>query len=229
MPTALVIEDDLRIARVVSMELNRAGWAVAHYRHGLEAVTLSKTPPQVDAVVLDLILPDVDGLAVCRTLRERSPDLPILILSARSTVQDRVAGLESGADDYLVKPFEGIELLARLRTIFRRTHPTSVADDWLTAGSICLSKFRHQVRVGDAPIDLTGREFSLLEYFLLNQDLILTRTMILEHVWGWGFQGTPGIIDVYVGYLRNKVIGLDSGITLETVRGIGYVLRTRVL
>lgn len=228
MPTALVIEDDLRIARVISLELTRAGWVVAHCQQGVEALTIPKTPTQVDAVVLDLMLPDIDGLVVCRTLRDRNPDVPILILSARSTVQDRVAGLESGADDYLVKPFEGIELLARLRAILRRAHPSSAADDWLTAGSIYLSKFRHEVRMGDVTINLTGREFSLLEYFLCNQDLILTRTMILEHVWGWGFQGTPGIIDVYVGYLRNKINGLASGVTLETVRGIGYVLRSQV-
>ncbi len=226
MPTALVVEDDLRIARVVGMELARSGWTMMHVAHGMKAVQESEPPSIFDAMVLDLMLPDIDGLVVCRAIRERSADVPILILSARNTVQDRVAGLEAGADDYLVKPFASVELAARLRAITRRAHPEPTADDWIEVGAVRLSRFRHEVRVANVVVGLTRREFSLLEYFLSNEGLTLTRAMILERVWGWGFQGTPSIVDVYVGYLRNKIPGPDSGISLETVRGVGYVLRS---
>lgn len=229
MPTALVVEDDLRIARVVGMELAHSGWTMVHLARGLEAMERSEPPSMFDAVVLDLMLPDVDGLVVCRAFRERNTGTPILILSARNTVQDRVAGLEAGADDYLVKPFASVELIARLRAVTRRTHPEPTADDWIEVGAVRLSNFRHEVRVAHSSVALTRREFSLLEYFLSNEGLTLTRAMILERVWGWGFQGTPSIVDVYVGYLRSKIQNPHSGISLDTVRGVGYVLRAEIL
>jgi DNA-binding response OmpR family regulator len=221
---ALVIEDDARMSRILSLELRRAGWEVTAETTGRLGLARAVADPH-DAVILDLSLPDLDGLAVCRALREAS-DVPIVILTARGDVEDRVHGLDAGADDYLVKPFAPAELLARLRAVVRRGGSRRPRPDQpLQAGDLTLDRARREVRRAGQPVELTRREFDLLAYFLENAGIVLTRDMILERVWGWGFTGGSNIVDVYVGYLRAKVEGEGRPPLLHTVRGVGYVLR----
>ena len=223
MPTTVLIEDDVRIARLLDLELRRAGWEVIRYNRGLEAIDATRTIA-CDVVILDLMLPDIDGIKVCAALRAESR-APILILSARNAVHDRVAGLDAGADDYLVKPFATSELMARMRAIMRRRAIGEGPDDWIAVGNIRLSPSRHEVRVDEALVELTRREFALMQYFLENQGIAVTRNMILEQVWGWGYNGTVSIVDVYVGYLRTKIAVASSKVYLATIRGVGYALK----
>ncbi|MDA8194424.1 MAG: response regulator transcription factor [Thermaerobacter sp.] len=223
-PTTLLIEDDQRIARLLILEIERAGWRVIWHKTGGDALA-AMTSAAYDLVILDLMLPDLDGLVLCKSLRTMS-DVPILILTARDGVPDRVLGLDAGADDYLVKPFAASELLARMRALIRRRLTARPGDeDWLTAGTLQLSARRHEVRIADNPIALTRREFTLLQYFLENVGITLTRDMILDRVWGWGYSGSASIVDVYVGYLRQKLNSPMSHCQLTTIRGVGFVLK----
>lgn len=220
---SLVIEDDERVARLLTLEIRHAGWQVewrATGRDGL-AEALSGS---YDVVILDLTLPDVDGVDVCQSLRQES-DVPVLILTARDAVEDRVRGLDAGADDYLVKPFAASELLARMRALIRRPHTVVSQDHVIRRGTIEISPLRHEVKVAGRVVELTRREFDLLHYFMQNPGITLTRDMILERVWGWGYGGGSNIVDVYVGYLRQKLDLGESGTAIATVRGVGYALR----
>jgi two-component system response regulator MprA len=219
---ALVIEDDPQMARIVALELRHAGWEVTTAEGGRAGLAEAIAHPP-DAVLLDLTLPDIDGLEVCRTLR-RVSDVPVVMLTARGDVNERITGLDAGADDYLVKPFSPQELLARLRAVLRRgraPQPSSV----LRFADLTLDPARREVRRGDVPIVLTRREFDLLAYMMDNPGIVLTRDMILERVWGWGYAGSTNIVDVYVGYLRNKLEQEGRPTLIQTVRGVGYVLR----
>lgn len=221
---ALIVEDDVELARVLSLELTHAGWETAVMgtgRDGLGAAIGSHP----DAVLLDLTLPDLDGLEVCRTLR-RVSDVPVIMLTARGDVQERIAGLDAGADDYLVKPVAPAELLARLRAVLRRPRTERpVETGLLRVGDLALDTQRRTVRRGAMPVSLTRREFDLLAYLMQNPGIVLTRNMILEHVWGWGFGGQSNIVDVYMGYLRQKIDREGNVPLLHTVRGVGYALR----
>jgi DNA-binding response OmpR family regulator len=224
MPSVLLIEDDVRIARLLNLELDDADWTVQWQRSGRDGVH-AVTGSSFDIVLLDLMLPDIDGILVCQIIR-RETDVPLLMLTARDGVTDRVKGLDAGADDYLVKPFAMAELLARMRALTRR-HKPQVQEEWLVVGQLRLSERRHEVRIGAHPVDLTGREFALLQYLMHNAAIVVTRDMILEHVWGWGYRGSTTVVDVYVGYLRHKLDWNRAEVTLDTVRGVGYLLKDK--
>ncbi len=223
MPSTLVIEDDVRIARLLLLELGRAGWETEWRSTGREG-SQACASRAFDIVLLDLMLPDIDGIAVCHMIRQTT-DSPLLMLTARDAITDRVKGLDAGADDYLVKPFAVTELLARMRALTRR-RPVSPGD-WLIVGRLRVSETRHEVWVQDSPVELTGREFSLLYYLMQNAGVVVTRDMILERVWGWGYGGSAAVVDVYVGYLRHKIDWHQAEVYLTTVRGVGYTLRIR--
>lgn len=223
MPNALLIEDEAQIARLLLLEFDHAGWLVTWRKTGRAGVAEARASTY-DVVILDLMLPDINGMDLCPRLRKLS-DVPILILTARDAVEDRVAGLDAGADDYLVKPFATAELLARLRALQRRRKAAGTAQDWFVAGNIRLSVLRHEVQIAEQTADLTPREFNLLQYLLENIGIALTREMILDRIWGWGYDGANSIVDVYVCYLRNKLERLSATMQIATVRGVGYTLK----
>ena len=220
---ALVIEDDERVARLLTLEIRHAGWSVTWRSNGRDGLS-EAVSGTYDLVILDLALPDLDGLQVCQSLRQVST-VPILVLTARDSVEDRVRGLDAGADDYLVKPFAASELLARMRALIRRPHTMISQDSAIRRGPLELYPLRREVKVDGKPVDLTRREFDLLHYFMQNPGITLTRDMILERVWGWGYAGGSNIVDVYVGYLRQKLEQPGVTVPIVTVRGVGYALR----
>ena len=219
----LLIEDDERVARLINLELKRAGWSVDWSVTGREGLSRA-IADTYGVVILDLTLPDLDGMSVCQSLRQVST-VPILMLTARDSVGDRVKGLDAGADDYLTKPFATSELLARIRALTRRQPSLTMPQDTLSVGPLELSVSRHQVMVNQTPIELTRREFDLLHYLMENPDITLTRDMILDQVWGWGYVGASNIVDVYVGYLRQKLEAVGGPPLIATIRGVGYALR----
>lgn len=222
MPIALLIEDDARIARLLRLEMGRANWAVTWRAMGQDGLAAVRSQT-FDLVILDVMLPDTDGWSVCRAVREQS-DVPILMLTARDAVADRVIGLDAGADDYVTKPFFMVEFMARVRALIRRRVPDPM-NDWICVGGLRVSVVRHEVRVRDGLVALTGREFSLLRYFMENAAIALTRQMILDHVWGWGYTGSSAIVDVYVGYLRHKLEIPGVTAHIVTIRGVGYMMQ----
>ncbi len=215
----LVVEDDSRIAGFLEQGLSEAGYAVDVARDGEEGAAYALASVY-DVIVLDIMLPKEDGMALLRELRARGVRVPVLVLTARDALDDRVMGLDSGADDYLVKPFAFPELLARLRALLRR--PPMQAGAVLRVGDLELDVARREVRRGDRLVDLSPREFSLLEYMMRHPDQVLTRTQIAEHIWNFDFYGTSNVVDVYVGYLRRKIAGGDGRPLIHTVRGVGY-------
>ena len=220
---ALVIEDDERVLRLLTLEIRHAGWAVNGRSSGREGLS-EAVGGLYDLVILDLALPDIDGIQVCQSLRQVS-DVPILVLTARDSIEDRVRGLDAGADDYLVKPFAASELLARMRALIRRPHTMVSQDNSIRRGALELFPLRREIKIGGRAVELTRREFDLLHYFMQNPGITLTRDMILERVWGWGYSGGSNIVDVYVGYLRQKLDQRDTTSPIVTVRGVGYALR----
>lgn len=220
----LVAEDEPKMARVLQRGLEEEGYAVDHADSGIDALWQATEHPY-DCLVLDVMLPDLDGFTIARTLREREIHTPILMLTARDAVADRVRGLDSGADDYCLKPFAFDELLARIRALVRRR------PDWrptrLEVADLVLDPGKHEVSRGGTPISLTSKEFALLQYLMEHEGQVVSRTRILDSVWDWAFEGSSNVVDVYVGYLRNK-IDRDFGPPLiHTVRGAGYVLEKR--
>jgi two-component system, OmpR family, response regulator len=218
----LLVEDEVKMAGLLKRGLEEEGYSVDVAGGGREGEWLGSENPY-DAVVLDVMLPDIDGFEVCRRLREAGCWSPVLMLTARDAVDDRVMGLDAGADDYLTKPFSFAELLARLRALIRRGIPERPTV--LRQGDLVLDPATRRVARGEAPVDLTPKEFALLEYFMRHPGEVLTRTRLIEHVWDFAFEGDSNVVDVYVRYLREKVdrpFGRDS---LETVRGAGYRLR----
>jgi two-component system OmpR family response regulator len=219
---ALVVEDERKMAALIRRGLVEEGYAADVARTGEDAIAMARATAY-DIIVLDVMLPDLDGLGVCRELRDSGTWTPILMLTARDRVQDRVAGLDAGADDYLTKPFSFAELLARLRALARRgqvERPTV-----LQAGSLRLDPATRQVWRGEREIDLSAREFMLLERFMRRPGQVLSRLDLLDHAWDAGYTSRSNVVDVYVSYLRAKIdhpFGLRS---IETVRGAGYRLR----
>jgi two-component system OmpR family response regulator len=220
---ALVVEDEAKMAALLRRGLVEEGYAADVARTGEEALWMARATPY-DAIVLDVMLPGRDGLAVCRELRASGVWSPILLLTARDGVEDRVAGLDGGADDYLTKPFSFAELLARLRALSRRAPGERPAV--LEVGSLRLDPATRQVWRGDVQIDLSAKEFALLETFMRRPGEVVTRLDLLDHAWDYAYENRSNVVDVYVRYLREKIdrpFGLES---LETVRGAGYRLRT---
>ena len=220
-PRVLVIEDDQEIANVLLRSLRLEGYDVRAAGDGLSALDESIVF-EPDAVVLDLGLPRLDGVEVAKKLRSDG-DVPILMLTARDAVDDRVKGLDSGADDYLVKPFDRQELLARLRALLRRRPPRGSA--YVVVGDLKLNPDTREVSRGDRPIDLTSREFELLEYLMRNERLVVSRDRLLEEVWGYAPFAETNTVDVFVSNLRRKLEAGGEPRVLHTVRGAGYVLR----
>ncbi|MEK7755453.1 MAG: response regulator transcription factor [Acidobacteriota bacterium] len=216
----LVVEDEKRIADFLGRGLESAGYAVDLAGDGASAMDLVHAA-DYDVIVLDLMLPDTDGLTLLGKIRDRKSSPPVLILSARGGLDDRVKGLESGADDYLVKPFAFVELLARVRALLRRGQP---APEKLQAGDLCLDSTRRRVTRAGENIELAPKEFSILEYLMRNRGRPLSRTMIVEHVWDMDYDGLTNIVDVYIRHLRSKIDDRFPVKLIQTVRGIGYML-----
>ena len=217
----LVVEDEVKLANLLRRGLEEEGYAIDTAADGGEALWLAQENPY-DAVVLDVMLPDVDGFEVCRRLRASGRWAPVLMLTARDSVPDRVEGLDAGADDYLTKPFSLDELFARVRALLRRGR--SERPPVLVVGDLLLDPATRRVARGDRDIDLTPKEFGLLELFLRHPDEVLSRTRILEHVWDFAYDGDSNVVDVYVRYLREKVDRPFGRESIETVRGAGYRL-----
>ena len=218
----LVIEDEVKIAQFIKRGLKEEGYAVDVANDGEEGHFLLSSN-EYDAIILDLMLPKIDGLTLCRTLRKEGNQTPIIMLTAKDTVKDKVKGLDSGADDYLPKPFAFEELLARVRVLLRKKD--NYVQTQLKVDDLSLDLLTHKVTRSEREIDLTVKEYALLEYLMRNAGNIVTRTMISEHVWDINFDTFTNVIDVYINYLRNKI---DSGFAdkmIHTVRGKGYFLK----
>jgi DNA-binding response OmpR family regulator len=215
----LVVEDDRRLAASLRRSLMESRMAVDVAHDGEDGLAAASTTAY-DVIVLDLMLPRLDGLEVTRRLREHKVETPILMLTARDGVDDRVTGLEAGADDYLVKPFALREVVARLRALTRRHVPNRKSQ--LHAGKLLLDTAAHTLAVDGRAVDLTAKEYAILEYFLLNQGRLLTRGQILEHAWDYDFDGGRNLIEVYIGRLRKKLIEAGGPDPFLTVRGSGY-------
>lgn len=219
----LVVEDEKKVASFIKKGLEEEGYAVDLAADG-EAGAAMACDGVHDLIVLDINLPKKDGLAVLKELRQNQITAPVLLLTVRAAVEDRVLGLDTGADDYLTKPFAFQELLARVRALLRRG---SVAEPpIIEVADLKLDPARRLVYRGEVKIDLTSKEFTLLDYFMRNRDRVLTRTMIAEHVWDYSFDTSTNVIDVYVNYLRKKIDSGRDPKLIQTVRGVGYVLKT---
>ena len=218
----LLVEDEPKLARFVQKGLTEESFSVDVAADGEEALERARRTTY-DLVILDLMLPRMDGFAVCRELRALGSETPILMLSARGLVEDRVKGLELGADDYLTKPFAFSELSARVRALMRRRQPSTLLV--LKVGNLTLDPITRIVKRGDQRIDLTQKEFALLDYLMRHAGQVVTRTMIAEHVWGFNWDRLTNVIDVNINHLRNKIeLGPDSRL-IHAVRGAGYVIR----
>lgn len=220
----LVVDDDRAVRESLRRSLSFNGYSVSLAEDGVEALN-SIASDRPDAVVLDVMMPKLDGLEVCRQLRSTGDDLPILVLTARDSVSERVAGLDAGADDYLPKPFALEELLARMRALLRRTFDDRAESAAMTFADLTLDPATREVTRGTRQISLTRTEFALLEMLIANPRRVLTRSRILEEVWGFDFPTSGNALEVYVGYLRRKTEAEGETRLIHTVRGVGYVLR----
>lgn len=221
----LIAEDDRAVREALERALQFEGYAVTTAPDGGRALE-QLVAVEPDAVVLDVMMPGIDGLTVCRRMRDKGYDIPVLMLTARHAVADRVAGLDAGADDYLVKPYALDELLARLRALLRRTSVTGNEGEVYQLGDLRLDAAARRVVRGDREVDLTKTEFDLLELLLHNVNIVLTRDLIYERIWGYDFETGSKSLDVYIGYLRRKLEAGDETRLIHTVRGVGYVART---
>uniref|UniRef100_A0A7C3V6S3 Response regulator transcription factor n=1 Tax=Desulfobacca acetoxidans TaxID=60893 RepID=A0A7C3V6S3_9BACT len=219
----LVVEDDPKIASFIIKGLKQAGYAVDHAADGQKGLHLALTEPY-DAAVIDLMLPKLDGLSLIQEVRRQKVQVPVIILSAKRTVDDRIKGLQSGSDDYLIKPFSFSELLARIQALLRRSGGAAPATR-LEVGDLSLDLITRTVRRGNREILLQPREFALLEYLLRQPGRVVSKTMILEHVWELDFDPQTNVVDVLVCRLRNKVDRDFEPKLIHTIRGVGYVLK----
>jgi two-component system OmpR family response regulator len=217
----LLVEDDEKLARSVTRGLRGEGYAVDLAVDG-DAALIQASVYDYDAIVLDVMLPGRNGFEVCRTLRERGCWSPLLMLTARDGVGDRIGGLDAGADDYLAKPFDFGELLARLRALVRRAPHERMPE--LAVGDLVIDPATHDVVQRGVPVELTAREFALLEYLARRAGEAVSRTELLDHVWDENFLGSTNVVDVYVGYLRKKLARPGVSATIRTVRGVGFML-----
>ena len=220
----LVVDDERAVRESLRRALELEGYEIELAADGSEALYRLEGSAEPDAMILDVLMPGVDGLEVCRRLRGSGSKLPVLMLTARTQVEDRVAGLDAGADDYVTKPFALEELLARVRALLRRTGDEDDGEV-LRFGDLELDPGTREVRRGDRPMELTRTEFSLLELFLRNPRQVLTRSVIFERVWGYDFGFGSNSLDVYIGYLRRKTEAGGEPRLIHTVRGVGYALR----
>lgn len=222
-PRVLIVEDERRLALLLAQQLTDLKLSVETVHDG-ESGLEAAVSRSFDLVILDVMLPGQDGFAICRELRRRGLAVPIMMLSARGVLEDRVRGLDSGADDYLTKPFEFAELSARVRALLRRQRPAAAMS--VMAGDVSLDPMSRSVHRGERKIELTQKEFALLEYFMRNVDQVLTRAMIGEQVWDLTWDRMTNVIDVYVNHLRRKLEDAGEPRMIHAVRGVGYVLRS---
>ena len=219
----LLVEDEEKLARFVELELRHEGYEVDKAFDGRTGLDMAEGGGY-DLLLLDIMLPGLNGIEVLRRLR-RASQMPVIMLTARDAVMDKVTGLDMGADDYVTKPFSIEELLARIRAALRKQTAQKKEENVLSCGDLTVDVSRHRVSRGGREIELTGKEFALLQVFLENKTIVLTRDQLLEKVWGYEYMGETNVVDVYVRYLRGKI---DEGFEpklLQTVRGVGYVLR----
>lgn len=220
----LVVDDESVLAEMVSMALRYEGWNIATASDGASAIASARAQ-RPDVVVLDVMLPDMSGLDVLHKLREENPQLPVLLLTAKDAVEDRIAGLTAGGDDYVTKPFSIEEVVLRLRALLRRTGVTTLdSGAQLVVGDLVLDEDSHEVTRGGEPISLTSTEFELLRFMMRNSKRVLSKAQILDRVWSYDFGGRSNIVELYISYLRKKI---DSGRDpmIHTLRGAGYVLK----
>lgn len=220
----LIVDDDNRVTSALRRTLAYEGYQVSIAANGEAALAAARSRPP-DIVILDLMLPGIDGLEVCRRLRASGDGIAVLMLTARDAVADRVAGLETGADDYLVKPFALEELLARVKALLRRRSPPDVSREVLCFEDLELDTATRQARRGKRSIELSTTEYELLAVFLRNPRIVLTRTLLMDRIWGSDFEGGPNVLEVYIGHLRSKLEQRGEKRLIQTVRGAGYVLR----
>ena len=224
MTRILLVEDEEKLARFVELELTHEGYQVEKAFDGRTGLDMAEKGG-FDLLLLDIMLPGLNGLEVLRRLRKSENAVPVIMLTARDAVMDKVTGLDMGADDYVTKPFSIEELLARIRAALRKQITQKKEGDLLSCADLSVDVSRHRVTRGGKEIELTGREFSLLQFFMENKTIVLSRDQLLEKVWGYDYLGETNVVDVYVRYLRGKI---DEGFEpklLQTVRGVGYVLR----
>ncbi|NTY59790.1 response regulator transcription factor [Mycolicibacterium sphagni] len=222
--TVLVVDDETVLAEMVSMALRYEGWNIATAADGASAITAARSS-RPDAVVLDIMLPDMSGLDVLRKLREQNPQLPVLLLTAKDAIEDRIAGLTAGGDDYVTKPFSIEEVVLRLRALLRRTGVTTEdSGAQIVVGDLVLDEDSHEVTRGGELVALTSTEFELLRFLMRNPKRVLSKAQILDRVWSYDFGGRSNIVELYISYLRKKI---DSGRVpmIHTLRGAGYVLK----
>ncbi|CAB5088823.1 Two-component transcriptional response regulator, OmpR family [Olavius algarvensis associated proteobacterium Delta 3] len=218
----LVVEDEKKVASFIKKGLEEEGYAVDLASDGETGLSMALDRIH-DLVILDLNLPKMDGLSILKQMRDQKTSTPVLLLTVRASIEDRVLGLDTGADDYLPKPFAFQELLARVRALLRRQ--ADAQPPYLQIADLRLDPAQRVVYRGEQKIDLTPKEFALLDYFMRNQDRVLTRTMIAEHVWDYNFDTETNVIDVYVNYLRKKIDTDRDSKLIHTVRGVGYVMK----
>ena len=219
----LIVEDEAKLARFVELELMHEGYQVEKSPDGRDGLEKLESGAY-DLALLDIMLPGLNGLEVLRRAR-RTVDTPVIMLTARDSVMDKVTGLDMGAEDYITKPFEIEELLARIRAALRKGTRRQAASHVLTAGPLTLDADRYTAAWNDAPIELTHREFTLLKVLMENQGIVMSRSTLMERVWGYDYMGETNIVDVYVRYLRSKIDDVYGVKLIQTVRGVGYVLR----
>ena len=220
----LVVEDEPNIRELLATSLRFAGFEVFTAGDGATAISVA-TSEHPDLIVLDVMLPDMDGFAVTRRLRENGRHMPVVFVTARDSVEDKVTGLTVGGDDYVTKPFSLEEVIARIRAVLRRTRGDEPQDAVLRFHDLELNEDSHEVRRGTRVIDVSPTEFKLLRYLLLNPNRVLSKAQILDHVWDYDFRGEAGIVESYISYLRRKIDRPDSPPLIHTRRGVGYVLR----
>ncbi len=220
----LIVDDDPSLTSALRRTLSYEGYHVSTVANGESALEQIRLKPP-DLVILDLMLPGIDGLEICRRLRSAGEQLVILMLTARDAVADRVVGLEIGADDYLIKPFATEELLARIKALLRRSNPPDVAREILHYADLELDTATRQARRNGRIIDLSTTEYELLALFLRNPRIVLTRALLMDRIWGLDFTGGPNVLEVYIGHLRAKLEAQGESRLIQTIRGAGYVLR----
>ena len=221
--TIFIIEDEIKIARFLELELIYEGYKVLHAtdgRKGLEMVAENN----VDLILLDVMLPSLNGMEICRRIRQHS-NVPIIMLTAKDDIMDKVMGLDLGVDDYMTKPFAIEELLARIRVALKRSNSFINASHVITVEELCLNKQKYLVTFRGDPIDLTKREFDLLKYLMENHNIVLSRDKIMDTVWGYDHMGDTNVVDVYIRYLRSKIDDRYQKKLIHTIRGVGYVIK----
>ena len=222
-PRILIVEDEEKLAKFVQLELGYEGYDVTVANDGLSGLMAARDD-EPDLVLLDWMMPGLTGVEVCRRLRATGATMPVILLTAKDGIEDRVAGLDAGADDYVVKPFSIEELLARVRAHLRRNQPED--PEAFQFADLTLNRKTREVKRGDRAIELTAKEFDLLDYLISHPKQVLTRDRILEEVWGYDFMGDSNIIEVYIRYLRLKLESDNESRLIQTVRGVGYVMRS---